>query len=67
MTRTVYLENVLQSLDTGDVLTLVFKPFHGWYLCGEPRWIGDDGDDWIGKDWRAAEKEMRRLFRLNAA
>jgi len=45
---------------------VMFKPFHGWYLWGEPRWIGDDGADWIGRDWRAAEKELRRMYKASA-
>lgn len=63
MTRLEYLESVLKTLLTDDALSVEFKPFQGWYLCGEPRWIGDDGADWIGKNWHEAEKEMRRLYR----
>ncbi len=66
MTRTAYLESVLQSLDNDDALSLVFKPYRGWYLCGEPRWIGDNGEDWIGKNWREAEKELRKLWKQAA-
>jgi hypothetical protein len=66
MTRTDYLESVLKTMTVGDELTIVFKPFRGWYLCGESRWIGDDGEDWIGANWREAEKEMRCLYRQAA-
>lgn len=66
MTRLAYLESALRALRV-EGLTLEFRPFRGWYLCGEPRWFGDDGADWIGANWREAEKELAHLFPIRAA
>lgn len=63
MTRTAYLEGVHRSLSAdANELTLEFRPFSGWYLCGEPRHFGDDGSEWIGANWREAEKFLRWLY-----
>lgn len=59
-TRTEYLEAVLSSLrreEHGDI-EVVFRPFDGWYLIGEPRHFGDNGD-LLGSNWRDAEVAMR--------
>jgi hypothetical protein len=69
--RDEYLNALLTSL-AGDQLpdadafdggvVIQFKPFHGWCLCGPQRWIGDDGCDFLGSDWKAAEIELKYLF-----
>lgn len=68
MTRTAYLEGLHKQLSrSGDELSIEFRPFQGWYLCGEPRHFNDDGAEWMGANWREAEKFLRWLYPRRAA
>jgi hypothetical protein len=65
MTRQEYLTNVLAKLNPRyqiDNLSIEYIPFHGWYLCGEPRHFGNDGRDFLGNDWDEAEQQLNWLI-----
>lgn len=40
---------------------LVVRRSNGWYISGPPRWIGDNGLDWIGRDEASAAAYLRSL------
>lgn len=68
MNRTDYLQALVDNvphLHGGFVPTqVVFVPCRGWYLEGEPRYIGDDGRDWIGWTWKDAERFILPFVRV---
>jgi hypothetical protein len=59
MTRAVYLEKIINEVFPDDKLEVEFRPFQGWYMVGLPRHFGDDGSDFLGKNWREAELALR--------
>lgn len=64
-TRTEHLSALLESLrraEHGDV-HVEWRPFRGWYLVGEARWNGDSGDDFLGREWREAERYLKWYLR----
>jgi hypothetical protein len=58
MTKTEQLTEVLDqhgALDSG--WSVEFRPFRGWYLVGESRYIGDEGD-WLGTNYHQARPAL---------
>lgn len=41
---------------------VVFRPFKGWYIDGEPRWFNDEGEH-IGDNWRDGLLSLEWLAR----
>lgn len=65
MTRTDYLTALLERCDPKTELYVEFRPFRGWHLCGaDARWIGDDGSDFMGRNWKEAETFLKWLYRV---
>lgn len=63
MTKTEKLNALLDEFlkdEHGDVF-IEFRPFHGWFAIGEPRYIGDKGE-YLGRDYREAEQTIPFLF-----
>lgn len=44
---------------------VVFRPFKGWFIDGEARWFGDEGEH-IGNNWRDALMSLDWLARREA-
>lgn len=60
-TKQQRLEQLIAAAGRHDV-TVEFQPFRGWYLCGEPRWMGDDGRDYLGANFQQAQIALVRVL-----
>lgn len=65
MTRLEYLTQRMNELcpDLPDDVYIEFVPFKGWFVGGEARYIGDDGD-FMGANWHDALDWLEWLYRL---
>ena len=60
-TKTEQLQALIDSARRRD-LSIEYRPFDGWYACGEARWLGDDGRDWLGRNFRQAKPALEKLL-----
>ncbi len=63
MTKAERLQSLIDQYKNtiGDVL-VIFMPFKGWYLCGEQRHDGDDGNDFMGRNYNEALRWIREMI-----
>jgi hypothetical protein len=63
-TKQEYLQSIWDNLKEPIHFDFVieFRPGAGWYaIADEPRHFNDDGE-YLGRDWREAEKALRKLI-----
>lgn len=54
------LQAIVDERAAVDGLYVEYRPGRGWFLGGEPRWFGDEGD-FLGRTHKEAEAEIRFL------
>lgn len=60
-TKTEQLQALVDRANRRD-LEVEYRPFDGWYVCGEARRPGDDGRDWLGRNFRQAKPALEKLL-----